>query len=100
MTNLDEMLAKRPVDRAAVDAHKERMLGEVRAYALRELREAQHLTQVDVAGRLHVAQTRVSALERGDIDRVSVDTLRRYAEALGGRLRVEVEVGEERIQIA
>jgi hypothetical protein len=37
--NLDELLKKRPVDRAAVDAHKQRMLDELRDYRLRELRE-------------------------------------------------------------
>jgi len=98
--SMEELLAKRPVDRAAVDAHKKRMLDEVRAYRLRELREASELTQVELAGRLHVSQNRVSRIEHGDIDRSQVDTLRKYVEALGGRLRVEVELGDERIQIA
>jgi len=97
---MEELLAKRPVDRAAVDAYKKRMLDEVRAYRLRELREASELTQVELAGRLHVSQNRVSRIEHGDIDRSQVDTLRKYVEALGGRLRVEVELGDERIQIA
>jgi transcriptional regulator with XRE-family HTH domain len=97
---MEELLAKRPVDRAAVDAHKKRILDEVRAYRLRELREASELTQVELAGRLHVSQNRVSRIEHGDIDRAQVDTLRKYVEALGGRLRVEVELGDERIQIA
>ena len=73
---------------------------EVRAYRLRELREASELTQVELAGRLHVSQNRVSRIEHGDIDRAQVDTLRKYVEALGGRLRVEVKLGDERIQIA
>lgn len=98
--SMEELLAKRPVGRAAVDAHKKRMLDEVRAYRLRELREASELTQVELAGRLHVSQNRVSRIEHGDIDRAQVDTLRKYVEALGGRLRVEVELGDERIQIA
>ncbi|MDR6416897.1 helix-turn-helix domain-containing protein [Pseudarthrobacter sulfonivorans] len=98
--SMEELLAKRPVDRAAVNAHKKRMLDEVRAYRLRELREASDLTQVELAGRLHVGQNRVSRIEHGDIDRAQVDTLRKYVEALGGRLRVEVELGDERIQIA
>jgi len=98
--SMEELLAKRPVDRAAVDAYKKRMLDEVRAYRLRELREASELTQVELAGRLHVSQNRVSRIEHGDIDRAQVDTLRKYVEALGGRLRVEVELGDERIQIA
>lgn len=98
--NFEEMLAKRPVDRAVVDAHKKRMLEEVRAYRLRELREASDLTQVQLAGRLQVTQNRVSRIEHGDIERTQVDTLRKYVEAIGGRLRVEVELGDERIQIA
>ncbi|MFW0773102.1 helix-turn-helix domain-containing protein [Paenarthrobacter nitroguajacolicus] len=98
--SIEELLAKRPADRTAVDAHKKRMLDEVRAYRLRELREASELTQVELAGRLHVSQNRVSRIEHGDIDRAQVDTLRKYVEALGGRLRVEVELGDERIQIA
>jgi predicted transcriptional regulator len=98
--SIEELLAKRPVDRAAVDAHKKRMVDEVRAYRLRELREASELTQVELAGRLHVSQNRVSRIEHGDIDRAQVDTLRKYVEALGGRLRVEVELGDKRIQIA
>jgi predicted transcriptional regulator len=98
--SIEEMLVERPVDRGAVDAHKKRMFDEVRAYRLRELREASDLTQVELAGRLHVSQNRVSRIEHGDVDRAQVDTLRKYVEAVGGRLRVEVELGDERIQIA
>ncbi|WP_105034193.1 helix-turn-helix domain-containing protein [Cryobacterium aureum] len=100
MTSLDDMLARRPVDRAAVDAHKKRMLDEVRAYRLRELREANDLTQVELAALLHVTQNRISRIENGDIERTQVDTLRKYVEAVGGRLKVEVEIGEETYQIA
>ncbi|WAH97343.1 DEAD/DEAH box helicase family protein [Arthrobacter sp. MMS18-M83] len=53
-----------------------------------------------LAGRLHVSQNRVSRIERDDIDCAQVETLREYVEALGGRLRVEVALGDERIQIA
>jgi len=97
---LDDLLAKRPVDRTAVDEHKRRMLDEVRAYQLRELREALGLTQVELAETLEVSQNRVSRLEHGGIERTQVDTLRRYVEAVGGQLHVEVEVGDRRIQIA
>lgn len=98
--SFDALLRERPVDRAAIDAHKKRMLDEVRAYRLRELREASELTQVELAERLQVSQNRVSRIEHGDIERSQVDTLRKYVEAVGGRLRVEVEFGDERIQIA
>lgn len=97
---LDKLLRERPVDRVEVDAQKRRMLEEVRAYRLRELREASDLTQVELAVRLNVSQNRVSRIEHGDIERTQVDTLRKYVEAVGGHLRVEVELGDERIQIA
>ncbi len=98
--SVESMLAKRPVDRAVVDEHKKRMLDEVRAYRLRELREALNLTQVELADLLDVSQNRVSRLEHGDLERTQVDTLRRYVEAVGGQLHVEVEIGSRRIQIA
>jgi len=98
--SLEDLLRERPVDRAVVDAHKKRLLEEVRAYRLRELREASNLTQVELASRLHVSQNRVSRIEHGDVERAQVDTLRKYVEAIGGTLRVEVEYGDERIQIA
>lgn len=98
--NVESMVAKRPVDRDVVDEHKKRMLGEVRAYRLRELREALNLTQVELADLLDVSQNRVSRLEHGDLERTQVDTLRRYVEAVGGQLHVEVEIGSRRIQIA
>ncbi|MCY0905305.1 XRE family transcriptional regulator [Arthrobacter sp. H14-L1] len=97
--SMEEMLAKRPVDRVVVEEHKKRMLDEVRAYRLRELREAFELTQVQLAGRLQVTQNRVSRIEHGDVDGAQVDTLRKYVEAIGGTLRIEVELGDERIQI-
>jgi predicted transcriptional regulator len=98
--SVETVLAKRPVDRVAVDDHKKRMLDEVRAYRLRELREASHLTQVELADLLDVSQNRVSRLEHGDLERTQVDTLRRYVEAVGGRLHLEVEIGDQRIRIA
>lgn len=100
MTTLDDMLSERPVDRTRVDAHKQRMLDEVRAYHLREIREAASLTQTDVAERLKVSQNRVSRIEHGDLEHTQVDTLRRYVEALGGSLLVEAEINGRRVQIA
>ncbi len=76
------------------------MLEEVRAYQLRELREALDLTQGEIARLLDVSQNRFSRLEHGDIERTQVDTLRRYVEAVGGQLHVEVEIAGRRIQIA
>lgn len=87
-------------DTEAQAKHMKRMLAEVRAYKLRELRERFELTQSDVAATLEISQKRVSEIERGQVDLTKVDTLRRYAAALGGTLRVEVEVGDQTFQIA
>ena len=98
--NLEGMLTKRPVNRKSVDAHKKRMLGEVHAFRLRELRKASDMSQVELAERLKVSQNRVSRIEHGDIERAQLDTLRKYVEALGGELRVEVTIGDDRFLIA
>ena len=100
MTNLDQQKQRRPARREAVDAHKNRMIAETRAWRLRELREQFDLTQVELAAELDVSQNRVSRIERGDIDKTQVDTLRRYVEALGGHLRLVVQVGDDTFQIA
>lgn len=100
VTSIESVLAKRGVDRDTVNHHKKRMLDEVRAHRLRELREALDLTQVEVAKLLDVSQNRVSRLEHGDLERTQIDTLRRYVEAVGGKLVLEVELDERRIRIA
>ncbi|MEI8220432.1 MAG: XRE family transcriptional regulator [bacterium] len=91
--SLDDVVAKRPVDREKVDALKKEMLEGARSYRLRELRERLDLTQVELARKLEVSQNRVSKIEHGDIERFQLDTLRRYVEAVGGELRVEVSIG-------
>ena len=100
MTSLDQLKQRRPARREKVDAHKERMIAETRAWRLRELREQFDLTQVELAAELDVSQNRVSRIERGDIDKTQVDTLRRYVEALGGHLRLVVQIGDDTFQIA
>jgi len=100
MTTLDQLKQRRPARREAVDAHKDRMIAETRSWRLRELREQFDLTQVELAAELDVSQNRVSRIERGDIDKTQVDTLRRYVEALGGHLRLIVQVGDDTFQIA
>jgi DNA-binding XRE family transcriptional regulator len=97
---LEDLMRERPGNPEVQAKHMERMLAEVRAYKLRELREMLAMTQTDVAETLDISQKRVSEIERGQVDLTKVDTLRRYAVALGGTLRVEVQVGEETFQIA
>ena len=86
--------------RRNVETHRQRMLDEVRAYRLRELREKRLLSQAQVAQRINVSQRRASGIESGEIERTQVETLRKYAEAVGGKLRTEVEIDGDRYQIA
>lgn len=91
---LDDLLAVRPVDPVRIAQLGDQMRLECNIYRLRELRQAHGMTQTDVAEILGVSQRRVSEIERGECDRIKLDTLRRYVQALGGTLRVEAHVGE------
>jgi DNA-binding XRE family transcriptional regulator len=86
-----------PQDEAALAAFKEEALDEVRAYRLADVRQKHGLTQVDVAERLHVSQTAVSKIERGELSRSELSTIRRYVEAIGGKLEIVADFGEERL---
>lgn len=97
--SLAEMKQRRPVNEARVRELQDEMMAQVRAYRLRELRELAEMTQNDVAERIGKGQRQVSKIERGDIERTQVDTLRRYVEALGGTLHIEIEVGDRRLAI-
>lgn len=69
-----------------------------RAEALAEIRHAKGKTQAEVAERAGWQQTAVSRLELDGVD-ARVSTLQRYADALGGELKVIVAFrgGEERV---
>jgi predicted transcriptional regulator len=92
-----EIRAERPPREDRVEEHRVRMDAEVRAYRLREVREGQGVTQVELAERMHVTQPSVSALERGDLERAGIATIRAYVEALGGKLDIVADFGDQRI---
>jgi transcriptional regulator with XRE-family HTH domain len=98
--SLDQFVAEHPGDREKVDAHKARMLAEMRAYRLREIRENARLTQAQLAECIGVGQRQISKIERGDLDSVRVGTIRRYIEALGGELALEYIAGDQRLRVA
>lgn len=66
----------------------------VRAQRLADLRKGSGSTQVQVAEAIGVTQGYVSRLERGDLAHTEMGTLESYVEALGGKLRVTVEMGD------
>ncbi len=55
------------------------------------------MTQAQVAARMGVGKSRISQIEQG---RVSTrDVLDRYVEALGGRLSLMADFGDERLRV-
>ena len=86
-----------PERRAAAQSALE---AEIAAYVLRELRKQHGLSQAQLAERMGVSQRRVSAIERGDMDRVEVSTVRSYVEALGGKVRLVADFDGEQTLIA
>lgn len=74
--------------REAVAEHQRRVHTESRRLSLRALREEAELSQVELAGALKLSVDRIARMETGDLDRVQLATLRRYAEAMGARLQV------------
>ncbi|HEY2266544.1 MAG TPA: XRE family transcriptional regulator [Streptosporangiaceae bacterium] len=87
------------IDEAKVTALRECMRAGQRAHRLAEIRKAQGLTQTDVAASMHVSQRRVSAVERGDLSRTELGTVTSYVQALGGRVEIVANFGDEHIVI-
>ena len=76
-----------PAQRARVEARAQELIEE--ELTLRDLRQAQHLTQERMAELLGVEQENVSRLERrADL---LLSTLSSYVAAMGGKLRLMAE---------
>lgn len=78
-----------------IRAGADRLIAEVRAFRLAEIRKRQHTTQVEVAKAMGVSQARVSRIEKGQLERSEVDTLAAYVQALGGKLKIVADFGDE-----
>jgi predicted XRE-type DNA-binding protein len=72
----------------------------IRAWHMAQVRTEQERTQEEVADAMGVTQPRVSAIERGDLDTVTLATLRAYVRALGGRLRVVADFGDREYRLS
>ena len=85
-----------PPERRARVAEKAAVLREF--MTLEELRKARSLSQEDVAARLAVGQPAVAKLEkRADMH---VSNLRRYIEAMGGRLEITAHFPDANVNIS
>lgn len=84
-------------DRAQIEQLKARLLSELKTHRLAQARKSRGLTQRDIAAAMGVSVGRVSQIERGEVS--SVEVLGRYADAVGGRLRVVIDFGDELIAV-
>jgi DNA-binding XRE family transcriptional regulator len=83
---------------AESDQRAQRLLAQVYAYRLAEIRKRRGLTQTEVAHRMGVSQRRVSAIEHG-AEQATRTTLAAYVAALGGRLRLVAEFEDESLAL-
>ncbi len=89
-----------PVSAEALATAQSAIESEFAGFVLRELRRQNGLSQAQLAVRMGLSQRRVSAIERGELDRSEVGTLRSYISALGGHVHVIASVGDQTIRIA
>jgi DNA-binding XRE family transcriptional regulator len=94
---VDQLVDRLRLDPDEIQRRVEELLAEQRAYRLREIREACAWSQQQVADVMGVNQTRVSAIERGDLGKTELATIRRYVEVLGGEIEVVAKIGGERV---
>lgn len=87
--NLDELLKELPPERRAhIEELTQQMTLESQLY---QLRERLHLTQSELAKQMGISQPTVAALEKRGKD-LKLMTLKRYVEALGGKINIHVEL--------
>lgn len=87
------------IDEERIARLREAMGAEVRVYRLGEIRKGMHLSQKELAEEMEVSQARISKIERGELGRTELGTLESYVEALGGRVRVVAEFGDEMLVV-
>lgn len=71
----------------------------VSGYRLAELRKKADLTQTELAERMGIGQPRVSAIERGDIESLTLASMRAYIEALNGTLTMMATIGDTDVML-
>lgn len=86
--NFNELRARMSPERRAANAAAAAEMN--REYVLSQIRHEAGLTQTDIAGRLGIAQPTYAAQERNG--NMRIDTLRKIVTALGGVLKMRVEI--------
>ena len=92
MADLQNYLTKRGVTKEQMEEARLNTHRKIEAYALREARTSCAMTQVELAKVMGVSQNRISRMENGDLASMSLDTIRRYIEALGGSVSLVAQL--------
>ena len=100
MPDLNAYLEKRGITAEQMDEARAETQAVIDSYNLRQARKASDMTQVELAKTMGVSQNRISRMENGDLGSMSLDTLRRYVEALGGRLTLVAELPSGTVMLA
>lgn len=83
---------------AARAAGREELRAVQRGHQLAAERQRQGLSQTQIAERMGISQARVSKIETSGIS--DMDTVRAYAEALGGRMYSVIEIEDHLLRVA
>jgi DNA-binding XRE family transcriptional regulator len=85
------------IGREDIERGTSRLISQVRAYRLADMRKRRGLTQREVAHAMGVTVGRVSQIENGELS--GIDVLDRYVTALGGLLEVVANFGDEQFKV-
>lgn len=99
MSDLDTYLAKRNISSQQMHDARLHTQMAIEAYRLQEARKAASMTQVQLASAMGVSQNRISRIESGDIGSMSLDSIRRYVEALGGKLTLIADLPDGTVSL-
>ncbi len=99
MTNLNAYLKARGITEEQMQKARKSTQAAIDAYTLKEARKTSNMTQVQVARKIGVSQNRVSRIENGDMNAMSVDSLRQYVTALGGKLTLVADLPSGKVTL-
>lgn len=99
MANLNNYLNKRGISNDKMNKARQETQAFVEAFNLKEARKISNMTQVQVAREIGVSQNRVSRMENGDMNAMSIDSLRRYVTALGGNLTLVADLPSGKVTL-
>jgi transcriptional regulator with XRE-family HTH domain len=96
----DEVRAELDLDDDTVARRRTRLGAEVRVHKLAEVRRRRQVTQLNLAQMLGTSQSHVSRIERQSLDDTVLSTLVAYVGALGGRVRVVADFGDDLVVLS